>query len=156
VATVNVTLDGCADSDNAHVAIGPSRLQGSITLAGKARCSDLTRPWPVVGGALEYKFNALPHSHQLVANGGAAAGAFKVSGVSGGSFAGDGWGGSYLKAKVGSRQISSFSGAFSGGDRGTNSSLTVVSNQDELTTNRICATGGLKKIVIGIGHLALG
>jgi hypothetical protein len=156
VATFNVTLDGCVDSDNARVAIGPSKLQGFISLTGKVRCADLARQWPVVGSALTDKFNAQPHSPQLVVNGRAAAGAFRVIAVSGGFFVGDGWGGSYLKSKVGPRQISSFSGAFSGGDRGANSTLTVVSTQDELATDHLCATTGLKKISIGIGHLALG
>jgi hypothetical protein len=154
--TVKAKVDGCTDTDNSNVKIGPSTLQGRIF--GGNNCSLLTGgSWPVTG-SMSITWKSQHGSATLIANGGPAATKMIVAVYSATIDGSNSWGAGYPQEQYfGGSNGNTVSGAFDGGEAGASTAILSTLGDDTNAMAEACnSSKGLKSVPLGIGHVSIG
>ena len=160
-STVKFTLDGCTDTDNANVKLGPSKLAGTVLysdngaaqLLGKKNVTaTLTITWKTASGAakLTAPTSTLTYAQMTSALTSLTTGPGAFSGTYGMFSIG-------TAAAHGGNTAPSVSGNFAGVDGGASSFFDGIASQDVLALTGPATSGkGLKTVNIGVGQIHLG
>lgn len=160
--TVNAKLDGCSDPDNSSVALTTSKLSGTLTtVADGTGCIGLLGPHNY-SGTLTASFKSAPGAAKVSPS----SATITPRQINGNTFTvpfavpnQPSYGLFQFGADAGhgpTTPAPGVSGAFTGGDGGTKSTLDVTTAQDILTFAGVCAGKGIKTITFGNGTLTLG